>query len=105
MNELTPIEKIFFDDSNENVILFNSKDEPVEFEQIAVVPLGDSLYCILKPVIPFEGLGDMDAIVFELNESGDELAIDVVEDEEIVDQIFDIYYSMLKEAIENSHDD
>ena len=105
MEELTPIEKIFSEGNNENVILYNSKDEPVEFEQIAVVPIGDDDYCILKPVVPMEDMKDDEALVFVLTEHDGEASLDVVIDEKIVDQVFDVYYEMLDDAMLEEVDD
>ena len=101
MEELTPIEKIFSEDNNDNVVLYNGEDKPVEFEQVAIVPLDDKDYCILKPVVPFEGMEENDAIVFVLNENDDEPSLEVETDEAIVDKVFDVYYEMLEEAIAN----
>lgn len=101
MEELTPIEKIFSEDNNENVVLYNGEDKSVEFEQIAVVPLEDNDYCILKPVVPFDGMTEKDALVFRLVEDEEEgtASIELEQDEEVVDQVFDVYYQLLDEAL------
>lgn len=99
MEELSPIEKIFSDDNNENVVLYNADDKAVEFEQIAIVPLHGKDYCILKPVIPFENMQEDEAIVFVLNDEDEEPSLDVELDDKIVDEVFDIYYGMVEDAI------
>ncbi len=99
MKELTPIEKIFSDDNNENVVLYNGNDEPVEFEQIAIVPMDDKDYCILKPVKPLEGMAEDEALVFFLKEDEDDdsMSLELEPNEEIVDKVFDVYYELLAE--------
>ena len=107
MKELTPIEKIFSEDNNENVVLYNGNNEPVEFEQIAVVPLDDKDYCILKPVKPLEGMSDNEALVFYLNENFDDdtMTLELEPSEEVVDKVFDVYYELLDEEMAEIKED
>ena len=95
MNE---IDKIFDEDNNELIILFNEKGEEIAFEQIAVIPIRAMVYVILKPIIPLEGMGEDEGLVFEIkvNENEQEYLALVV-DEQIIDQVFEIYFSMLEE--------
>ncbi|MBQ8749307.1 MAG: DUF1292 domain-containing protein [Clostridia bacterium] len=100
--ELSPIEKIFCSDYYDNIVLYNANDEPVEFEQVAIVSLRGRDFCILRPVILFEGMEENEAIVFEaVRDEDGELRLDVVKSEPIVDKVFDEYYKMLEEAIAN----
>jgi len=107
MKELTPIEKIFSEDNNENVVLYNGNDEPVEFEQVAIVPLDDKDYCILKPVKPLEGMADNEALVFFLNEDEDDdtMSLELEPSEEVVDKVFDVYYELLDEQLAEVKED
>ena len=104
MEELTPIQKIFSDDNNENVILYNLEDQPVEFEQIAIVPIDENDYCILKPVTPFENMADDEALVFVLNDNKEEPSLDVVTDESIIDKVFDVYYELIDEKLKKDEE-
>lgn len=36
---MNPIDQIFDENNNDNIILYNENDEPMEFMQIAVIPL------------------------------------------------------------------
>lgn len=90
--EKNSIDMLFDPNNNENIVLYNEKDEPVEFEQIAVVPLDDSVYAILQPVEKMEGLADDEAFAFEVvedEENGDTLKL--VEDDALIDKIFAEY--------------
>ena len=90
--ELDPVEQILDEDNNANVVLYDEDDKATEFEQIAVVPLDNSIYAILKPVEAIEGVEEDEAIVFEIvmdEENGDLLT--VVTDDAIIDNVFAEY--------------
>ena len=95
--EVNPIEKILTPANSENVILYNDKNEPMEFEQIALIPYEKNLYCILRP-LELKGIDQDEAVVFLIQEENDNVWLDVVEDDETVDEIFDIYYKLYEEA-------
>ena len=97
--ELNPIEQILDENNVDNIILYNEKDEPFEFEQIAVIPLGEEeqkLYAILLPVTPLAGLGEDEAVVFEINEKDD--IIRACDDEKVIDEVFTEYEKLLNES-------
>ncbi len=92
----TPIDQIFDENNADNIILFDENNEPVEFEQIAVVPLGElGIFTILKPANEMEGIAEDEALVFSVDE--EEGVLEVVENEAIVDHVFEEYYEMLRE--------
>lgn len=92
------IEKILTPANSENVILYNDKNEPMEFEQIALIPYKENLYCILRPVQLLDGMDQDEAISFLIQEENGNVWLDVVDDEETIDNIFDIYYELFEEA-------
>lgn len=97
--ELNPIEQILDENNVDNIILYNENDEPFEFEQIAVIPLGKKetkLYAILLPVTPLAGIGEDEAVVFEINEK--ENLIKACEDENAIDEVLAEYEKLLKES-------
>ena len=82
---------IIYDENNDqNIIMYNEKNEPVEFEQIAYVPIEDKDYVILKPVEPFENMAE--------DEKGQDLVF--VVDDEVVDNVFDIYNKLYDQMSE-----
>ena len=86
------IEAIFDENNTDNVVLYNADDEAVEFEQIAIIPLDDEDYAILRPVEPLEGMKEDEALVFVLQEDEEgEKELVIVQDEKIIDKVFDIY--------------
>ena len=98
--ELNPIEQILDENNIDNIVLYNEKDEPFEFEQIAIIPLEDGenqkLYAILLPVTPLAGISEDEAVVFEVNEKQN--VIRVCEDEAIIDQVLTEYEKLLDEG-------
>ena len=74
------------------------KDEPIEFEQIAVIPIDTNTYVILQPVTPIKGIGEDEAIAFRLpNREYGEEDLQLVEDDNLIDRIFAEYIDMYKE--------
>lgn len=92
---INPIDALFDPNNSENIILYNDKDEPVEFEQIAVIPLEGKNYAILKPIEKIDEVDDDEAFAFEIiedEEKGDSLQL--VEDDEMIDRVFDEYKNL-----------
>ena len=97
--EVNPIDAMFDANNQDNIVLYNENDEPVEFEQIAIIPLENAVYAILKPVKKIEGVADDEAFVFEIvedEETGD--ALRLVEDDKIIDAVFADYNKLFDEA-------
>ena len=91
-------DKIYDENNNENVVLFNERGEPVEFEQIAVIPHEGVVYVILHPVTKLEGVGENEGLVFTIVEDEVEGEImKLVFDEDIIDAVFDIYDRLVEE--------
>ena len=98
--QINPIEQILDEENLDNIVLYNEKDEPYEFEQIAVIPLTDGdkqdLYAILLPVTPLAGIEEDEALVFEVNER--ENVVRVCSDDAIIDQVMAEYEKLLEEG-------
>jgi hypothetical protein len=94
---LSPIDMLLDEKNVENLKLYNEENQEVEFEQIALVPLEEKTYAILKPAETMEGIGEDEALVFVIDEIDDEDCLVIVEDDNIIDKVFEEYYKMLKE--------
>ena len=94
---LSPIDMLLDENNNENIKLYNEENEEIEFEQIALVPIENKTYAILRPVVEMEGIAEDEALVFVIDEIDDEDCLVIVEDDNIVDKVFEEYYKMLKE--------
>jgi len=98
MEEKSVFDKLLDPNDESNIILYDEKEEEVEFEQIAIIPVKEEVYAILKPVKKLDGLEDDQALVFSLEETeeGEEL-LNVVEDDDIIDIVFDEYDKLFDE--------
>ena len=93
----TVLEKIYDPDNKENIILYNRNNEPIEFQQIAVIEYDDELYLILQPVILPEGASPDEALVFIIEEDFDsgDCSFNLITDSKIIDAVFTEYYILL----------
>jgi hypothetical protein len=94
---MNPIDQIMDENNQDNIILYNEKNEPIEFRQIAVIGLEDELYVILQP-IGIDLIGQDEALVFSIEEDEDEETVKLVDDDEIIDRVFEEYYRLLRES-------
>ncbi len=94
---LSPIDMLLDENNTENIKLYNEENQEIEFEQIALVPIDNKTYAILRPVAEMEGIAEDEALVFVIDEIDDEDCLVIVEDDSIVDKVFEEYYKMLKE--------
>ena len=98
--ELGPIDKLFDENNVDPIVLFNEKGEEVSFEQIAIIPLEERIFAILKPIEKTEGVGEDEALVFEVVEGEteeDEEYLNLVSDMEIIDNVFKVYDKLIDE--------
>jgi hypothetical protein len=91
------IDALFDEDNSDNITLYNEKDEAVEFEQIALIPLDERVFAILKPTMEIEGVADDEAFAFEIVSDEDEETLKLVEDDELTDRVFDEYDKLIAE--------
>lgn len=91
---MNPLDMLLDESCNDNIVLYDDDGEPIEFEQIALIPIEETLYFILRP-IDMEGLEEDEAFVFQLIETDEDSTIDLVEDDETVEKVFELYYSLL----------
>lgn len=95
---ISPIDALYDENNNDKIILFNENGDEIAFEQIAIIPILEKTYAILKPIQPIDGLGEDEGLVFsiEQNEAGEEyLALTV--DEDIIDAVFTVYDALVSE--------
>lgn len=87
---MTNYEKIIDPNNFENIVITNSKGTVFEFEQIALIPLHEVGYAILKPLNPsLFNLENDEPLVFKLND--EEQTIDLCVDINIITKIIELY--------------
>ena len=94
--EKTLFEILLDQDNADNVVLLQENGTEIEFEQIALIVLDQRYFCILHP-LNLEGIGEDDAVVYELDDSAEEDRLLVVDDEKLATRVFDEYYKLVAE--------
>lgn len=95
---------ILLDEVNKDpIVLVDEAGKKLTFEQIAVIPYNDVLYCVLKPIEHIDNVADDEAIVFYVDESGEEPVLRVETNEQIAINVFDEYYNLLDEQAANGN--
>lgn len=97
---LDPINQILEEENMENVIMFDEQNKPIEFEQIAVIPLDNDplLYAILIPITPMQGVNEGEGVVFAIDEAKHD--IQVVNNEKTIDAVLEVYQKLIEEGEE-----
>ena len=95
--EISMVDKLLDENNTDPIVLFNEKNEETKFEQVAVIPLDEKLYAILKPITKIVGVSDDEALVFELVEIDDEDCLVICDNMDIVNKVFDEYYVLLRQ--------
>lgn len=98
MTAKNPIEQILDENNTENVILYDAEGKPIEFEQVALIPLERTgkLYAIMIPVTPMQGVNEGEGVLFVVDElKGD---IEIERDDAIIDEVLTIYKTLIEEG-------
>jgi len=96
-----PIDMILDPECEDDITLYDENNNPTVFEQVAVIPLDEKVYVILKPVTVIAGVADDEALVFVIEEIEDEDTLVLADSEETVDRVFEEYYKLLDEYNED----
>ena len=93
-----PINQILDETNTENIVLYDAQNKPIEFEQVALIPLEktNKLYAILIPVTPMQGVNEGEGVLFELDEAKHDL--NVVNDDKIIDEVLTIYQKLIEDG-------
>ncbi|MDE6302634.1 MAG: DUF1292 domain-containing protein [Clostridia bacterium] len=92
---------VLLDENNTAPIyMYDNNGRQLEFEQVAIIPLEEDLYCILKPLVELAGVADDEAIVFKVEEDENgESFLSVETDEKKATSVFSEYYDLVEEAL------
>ena len=100
---INPIDALYDENNNDAIILFNENGEEIAFEQIAIIPISEKVYAILKPIQPMDGVGEDEGLVFsiEQNDEGEEY-LELTVDEDIIDAVFTVYDALVAAEYEEN---
>lgn len=79
------------------ITLCDEDHRAINFEQVAVIPYKDKIYCILKPLDCIDGVADDEAIVFYVDESGEKNELRAELNQMDAMCVFEEYYDLLEE--------
>ena len=91
------VDKLFGDEL-ERVTVSDKDGKEIEFVPIAIVDFEESYYAVLQPVTPVEGVGEDEVMFFYIDEEND--CLTYVEDESLMESLFDEFMAMLEELDE-----
>lgn len=97
-DEESILDVLLDENNNEPIVLYDENDKPIKFDQVAIIPMDEDLYAILKPIEPMENVADDEAIVFVIKEDKDgDPVVELETDEAKAMQVFEEYYKLLDE--------
>jgi uncharacterized protein YrzB (UPF0473 family) len=89
------VDRLFDENNDEKIYVKDNGGKEIEFEQVAVVDFEENYYAVLHPTSPIEGVNEDEALVFLIDEDGDQLVYE--EDDRIIDGVYGEYMQMLEE--------
>lgn len=98
MTAKNPIEQILDEKNLDNIILYDADNKPIEFEQVALIPLERTglLYAILIPITPMQGVGEGEGVLFVIDEATGSMEIE--RDDKTIDEVLNIYQTLIDEG-------
>lgn len=108
--ELDLLDILLDEDNKDPIILMGEDGRKLTFKQVAVIPCEvkkeKRLYCVLKPLDKIKSLEDDEAIVFLIDTDDEANSILRLEEDEIIAvKVFEKYYDLLEQAIEEEGND
>ena len=96
--ELDILDVLLDEDNEDPITLYDEKGKDYKFDQVAIIPMEEKLFAILKPIDEMPGVADDEAIVFVINENeSGETTLLIETDEALAMRVFEEYYRLLDE--------
>ena len=97
-NNMSAIDKLFDENNNDNIVLYNEKGEATEFEQVAIIPHGGKIYALLSLATPTDDISEDEGFVFSIDTSEEgKKTFSLVTDDAVIDAVFKVYEDLLDE--------
>ena len=90
--EINMVDRLLDENNTDPIVLFDENNKETSFEQVAVIPLEEKLYAILKPITDIAGIEEDEALVFVIEEIDDEDCLVLCDNMEVVNKVFEEYY-------------
>lgn len=101
------LENVDTDFTDEDIITLTSDDgEEIDFYHEATVEYNDEWFVFLHPVEKMEEISDDEIIIFKLvkNEDGED-ALDPIEDEELLEKVYEEYVKLIESYEEEADEE
>ena len=99
---MSAIDKLFDENNNDNIVLYNEKGDATEFEQVAIIPHGGKIYALLSLATPTDEIGEDEGFVFSIETAEDgKKTLVLVTDDAVIDAVFGVYEELLDELEES----
>lgn len=99
---MSAIDKLFDENNNDNIVLYNEKGDATEFEQVAIIPHGGKIYALLSLATPTDEIGEDEGFVFSIETAEDgKKTLVLVTDDAVIDAVFGVYEDLLDELEES----
>lgn len=92
-----PIDMLFDENNTDPIVMYDADGEEASFEQIALIPINGEMYAILRPLDLMDEIEDDEALVFMIAEEDGEQYLELVDDLDVANAVFEEYYAMLAE--------
>lgn len=86
------IEQILDENNNEILEIKGINGEILKFEQVALISIENDLFTILHPIA--KDVHPDDVLVFKIKNEGDTAELLLEENEDLIEEVFDEYYSL-----------
>ena len=93
------VDRLFDENNDDRIFVKDNDGKEIEFEQVAVVDFEERYYAVLHAVEPIDGVAEDEALVFLIDEDKDQLVY--VEDERVIDGVYEEFCQMLDELDED----
>lgn len=89
-----PFAMLLDENNNDNIIFYDMDNNPLEFEQVALINIEDNQYAILHPVNM--GYSSDEVIAYSISIEGNNYELLEVEDDDLLEEIYNEYRSLYK---------
>ncbi len=101
--EINVLDAILDPSNTDPITIVDDQNVEYTFDQVAIVPHNNEIYAILAPHEKMEGIADDEAVVMRVFEDDNgEGFLESIDDDKLIDIIFDKYYKMYDEGVKNT---
>ena len=82
------------ENNNDNIVFYDENNNPLEFEQVALINLDEQQFALLHPVNM--GYADDEVIAYAITLEGNDYELLEVEDDDLLEDIYNEYRHLYK---------